>query len=132
MRHTVPFVSIWLLVAIFDVTISSQGSNPMPAGAEACAALATATPDRLAPLSATYDAGSTTQPAHCIVRGSVAPRTGADGKPYETRFELRLPTAWSGRFLYQGGGGNDGVVPRLSGATRALLQRLACSAASQW
>ena len=35
---------------------------------------------------------------------------GADGKPYETRFELRLPTEWSGRFFYQGGGGNDGTV----------------------
>jgi hypothetical protein len=45
-----------------------------------------------------------------VVRGSAAPRTGADGKRYETRFELRLPTAWSGRFLYQGDGGNDGVV----------------------
>jgi hypothetical protein len=44
------------------------------------------------------------------VRGSAAPRTGADGKAYETRFELRLPTDWSGRFLYQGGGGNDGIV----------------------
>ena len=44
------------------------------------------------------------------MRGSAAPRTGADGKPYETRFELRLPTTWSGRFLYQGGGGNDGAV----------------------
>ncbi len=44
------------------------------------------------------------------MRGSAAPRTGVDGKAYETRFELRLPTDWSGRFLYQGGGGNDGVV----------------------
>ena len=31
-------------------------------------------------------------PAHCVVRGSASPRTGADGKAYETRFELRLPT----------------------------------------
>jgi feruloyl esterase len=44
------------------------------------------------------------------VRGSASPHTGADGKAYETRFELRLPTIWSGRFLYQGGGGNDGIV----------------------
>ena len=33
-----------------------------------------------------------------------------DGRPYETRFELRLPSEWSGRFFYQGGGGNDGTV----------------------
>ena len=61
-------------------------------------------------MTTTYDDGSAAQPAHCIVRGSASPRTGADGKAYETRFELRLPTTWSGRFLYQGGGGNDGIV----------------------
>ncbi|HEU4691128.1 MAG TPA: tannase/feruloyl esterase family alpha/beta hydrolase [Vicinamibacterales bacterium] len=110
MRYTVPFVSAWLLAAVFDVSISSQASMGTPPGAEACAALASGKVAGLATLSATYDSGSNTQPAHCVVRGSAAPRTGADGKPYETRFELRLPTAWSGRFLYQGGGGNDGVV----------------------
>jgi hypothetical protein len=110
MRYTGPFVAAWLLVAMFDVIIGSQVSNPMPPGTGACAALATATFNGLATLSASYESASTTQPAHCVVRGSAAPRTGADGKPYETRFELRLPTAWSGRFLYRGGGGNDGVV----------------------
>jgi feruloyl esterase len=49
-------------------------------------------------------------PAYCMVRGAIAPRIGLDNKPYETRFELRLPTPWSGRFFYQGGGGNDGSV----------------------
>jgi feruloyl esterase len=49
-------------------------------------------------------------PEHCVVTGRLDERTGADGKPYHTGFELRLPTAWSGRFFYQGGGGNDGVV----------------------
>lgn len=47
---------------------------------------------------------------HCRVSGAMNARTGTDGKPYETRFELRLPSHWNGRFLYQGGGGNDGVV----------------------
>ena len=49
-------------------------------------------------------------PEHCIVTGRLDERTGADGKPYHTGFELRLPSAFSGRFFYQGGGGNDGVV----------------------
>ena len=48
--------------------------------------------------------------AHCKVSGKMAERMGQDGKPYHIGFELRLPTAWNGRFLYQGGGGNDGVV----------------------
>jgi poly(3-hydroxybutyrate) depolymerase len=81
-----------------------------PPGPAACAALDVTKAAGLATLTTTYDAGSAAQPAHCVARGSAAPRTGADGKPYETRFELRLPTAWSGRFLYQGGGGNDGIV----------------------
>ena len=49
-------------------------------------------------------------PTHCLVRGAMDARVGVDGKPYEIRFELRLPSAWSGRFFYQGGGGNDGIV----------------------
>jgi pimeloyl-ACP methyl ester carboxylesterase len=113
--------------------IGSLHANQAPAaslapGADACTALSAASVPSVAMLTVTYDAGSATQPAHCVVRGSAARRTGADGKPYETRFELRLPTAWSGRFLYQGGGGNDGVaapaVGRNTGAFPATgLQR---------
>jgi hypothetical protein len=82
---------------------------PLP-GEAACAALANAQFATVATLTTAYEVGSAAQPAHCVVRGAAARRTGVDGKPYETRFELRLPTAWSGRFLYQGGGGNDGTV----------------------
>ncbi len=60
-------------------------------------------------------------PEHCIVRGRIDERTGTDGKPYYTGFELRLPSAWSDRLLYQGGGGNDGfVAPALGRNTGAL------------
>lgn len=51
-----------------------------------------------------------TLPEHCLLVGQIAPRTGADGKPYAIGFELRLPKAWNGRFLFQGGGGNDGAI----------------------
>ncbi len=57
--------------------------------------------------------GATTGPmlgAHCLVTGRMNERLGQDGKPYHIGFEMRLPTQWNGRFLYQGGGGNDGVV----------------------
>jgi pimeloyl-ACP methyl ester carboxylesterase len=68
---------------------------------------------------------STTQgpdlPAHCIVSGVMDKRTGADNKPYETRFELRLPQAWTGRLLYQGGGGNDGIVNPATGRNTGTL-----------
>ena len=100
-------------VVAFAAAAGDTGRAAMqaaPPGGAACSALATAQFATVKALSTAYEAGSTTQPAHCVVRGSAAPRTGADGKPYETRFELRLPTIWSGRFLYQGGGGNDGAV----------------------
>ncbi len=48
--------------------------------------------------------------AHCRVSGRMNERIGSDGKAYHIGFEMRLPTQWNGRFLYQGGGGNDGVV----------------------
>src|SRR3954468_817685 len=49
-------------------------------------------------------------PEHCVVKGAMNERTGADGKPYAIGFEMRLPTAWNGRFLYQANGGLDGFV----------------------
>lgn len=48
--------------------------------------------------------------AHCRIQGRMNERTGIDGKPYHIGFELRLPASWNGRLLYQGGGGNDGVI----------------------
>jgi len=50
------------------------------------------------------------QPAHCLVRGEVDRHVGKHGQPYADRFELRLPSNWNGRFLFQGGGGLDGVL----------------------
>lgn len=47
---------------------------------------------------------------HCHVAGSFEHRTGADGKPYAIKFAINLPDNWNGRFLFQGGGGLNGVV----------------------
>ncbi len=99
-----------LTIATATSDVGRAAATPPPPGETACTALATAQFATVATLTATYEAGSAAQPAHCVVRGATARRTGVDGKPYETRFELRLPSAWSGRFLYQGGGGNDGTV----------------------
>ena len=68
--------------------------------------------------------------AHCVVEGEIGARTGADGKHYGTRFQLRLPEKWNRRFLFQGGGGVDGFVTpavgnipiRNSTATPALMR----------
>ena len=47
-------------------------------------------------------------PEHCEVLGQLRERTGVDGQRYAIKFHVRLPTAWNGRFLFQGGGGSDG------------------------
>jgi hypothetical protein len=36
---------------------------------------------------------------------------GVRGIPYGTRFEVRLPVEWNGRFMFQGGG-TQGSLPR--------------------
>ncbi|MBE9604048.1 tannase/feruloyl esterase family alpha/beta hydrolase [Acetobacteraceae bacterium H6797] len=55
-------------------------------------------------------------PAHCLIEGSLDERQGTGGKPYAVKFQLRLPENWNGRFLFQGGGGMDGVVNEAIGA----------------
>ena len=56
-------------------------------------------------------AGATTPaPDHCLIRGKINERTGIDGKPYAIGYEMRLPTNWNGKFVFQGGGGVDGVL----------------------
>ncbi|MGC5224756.1 tannase/feruloyl esterase family alpha/beta hydrolase [Micromonospora sp. DT81.3] len=54
---------------------------------------------------------------HCLVTGRMNERVSdVDGATYAIGFEMRLPVAWSGRFLYQANGGLDGaVVPALGG-----------------
>lgn len=76
-------------------------------------------------------AGSVTQvlagqtvpmPEHCIVLGKMNQRTSAvDGKSYAIGFEMRLPTAWNGRFFYQANGGNDGSISGGNAAFGNLL-----------
>lgn len=60
-------------------------------------------------------------PAHCLLRGRIDERSGLYGEPYHTGFELRLPAAFNGRLLYQGGGGNDGVLNNAVGRNTGAL-----------
>lgn len=71
-------------------------------------------------------------PAHCKLHAKMNERTGIDGKSYAIGFEMRLPANWSGRFLLQANGGNDGVVVPAFGnvvaagaTTNALMQGFA-------
>ena len=80
-----------LVVLAASVGIGRAAAQQTAPSAATCTALDAGMFTAVATLTATYDAGSAAQPAHCVVRGSAAPCTGADGKAYETRFELRLP-----------------------------------------
>jgi hypothetical protein len=74
--------------------------------------------------------GSVELPAYCRVEGMIDQRTGADGKTYGIGFAVAMPDDWNGRFLFEGGGGLDGVVkppigPTASGDKPALARGFA-------
>src|SRR6266513_2334857 len=98
------------------------------APAVTCATLATLSdfpvqPARITQATLTPPAGTT--PEYCLVQGRIQERTGIAGifgttsyrtdQPYGTRFEVRLPTAWNGRYLFQGSGGTEGGLPGATG-----------------
>ena len=66
-------------------------------------------------------------PEHCLFRAVISPRTSAAGQRLGVGFELRLPVAWNGRFVFEGGGGLDGVLNPAIGTLggRAPLPALA-------
>ncbi len=61
---------------------------------------------------------------HCLVQGKMNQRVSpVDGQTYAIGFEMRLPTQWAGRFLYQANGGLDGsVAPAVGNFVGGQLQ----------
>lgn len=66
-------------------------------------------------------AAGVTLPAHCQIDGATNARTGVDGHSYAIGFRLRMPDTWNGRFLFMGGGGNDGNVGSAIGTNVGAL-----------
>jgi feruloyl esterase len=69
--------------------------------------------------------GGAAAPAHCLFRVMMDARPSSiPGVTLGLGFELRLPLEWNGRFLFQGGGGLNGVLNpafgNVSGAPSAL------------
>jgi feruloyl esterase len=71
-------------------------------------------------------AATATLPEYCLVRGIMEERSdglaGIAGtssfrtnQHYGTLFEVRLPTAWNGRYMFQGSGGTEGNLPGATG-----------------
>ncbi len=75
----------------------------------------------------TTSAGGVPLPDHCQIQGIINKRIGTDGFQYGDMFEVRLPvpTAWNGRFMFQGGGGTEGSVPAATGTAGSLSPTLA-------
>ena len=70
-------------------------------------------------------AGATPLPDHCQVQGTLESRSGSDGVLYGTKFEVRLPLTWNGRFMFQGGGGTEGSLPAATGSAGNAVPALA-------
>jgi feruloyl esterase len=81
--------------------------------------------DVVAITSAVPTAATASLPAHCIVRGNANPHVGSNGTQFSIGFEVRLPDQWSGRFSFQGGGGNDGSIGSALGNSTGDLGTLA-------
>jgi feruloyl esterase len=120
--------------------LAASGALPAarPGSLQSCEALAASLtlPNTRVLSSERVAAGAVKQgdravPEHCLVKGRMHERKGADGRDYAIGFEMRLPTAWNGRFFYQGNGGLDGAVQPALGAlgggplTGALMQGFA-------
>ena len=67
-------------------------------------------------------AGDARLPEHCLYRAVISPRTTPAGQRLGVGFELRLPTNWNGRFVFEGGGGLDGVLNPALGAMSGRIQ----------
>lgn len=124
--------SLLVGAASFGTSASLAASPPDPAAA--CAKLAALTAFPVAPTQITlakFIPGGTASadgialPDHCQVQGIINQRVGVDGLPYGDRFEVRLPTQWNGRFMFQGGGGTEGAIPPAIGGAGTLSPTLA-------
>jgi feruloyl esterase len=74
-----------------------------------------ATTDPSAPFYAQAVPG---MPEHCEVIGVMRERVARDGQHYAVKFHVRMPTAWNGRFLFQGGGGTNGMLGNATGGVQ--------------
>jgi len=117
LAHAAPLL-LFLLLSACGALSTWQNEAPAPMGlpagtvansAAACAALAgLSLPPATRVVHAAVEAATAQAPTHCRVDGDIDARIGVDGQPYATRFRLRLPIDWNGRFYMAGGGGTNG------------------------
>lgn len=101
----------------------TTGHTPVAAQATpvSCAALAGTTLSGVSITAAVHVLASGALPAHCLVNGT------ENGTEHD--IEVRLPDAWQDRYVQRGGGGGDGRIPSIDGASaNRLYRRLAVTA----
>ncbi len=128
------------IMAVVTAIASSQlqaAESATPAGCDALAQIASPTlrvdsaewvaagPQPAGPPGATVEL-----PAHCLFRFTLNARaSNIEDVAFGTGIEIRLPEAWNGRLLVQGGGGLNGVLGaalgNVNGASNALQRGFA-------
>lgn len=124
-------VLLALPITIASLSACGGSDDPPPTAQDQCAAVAR-TALNATTLSTTYRAEGTVtagtpavpMPAHCVVDASTNARVGVDGKNYAIGYRLTLPDNWNGRFLFMGGGGNDGTIGAATGTNVGPLNDL--------
>lgn len=124
-RPTAPLKPLAAAALLAPVLLTACGGTALtsydpPTPAALCADLPNRAGLSATQLSTSYVPANTRRPGgaatgdflggHCVVTGAINPRVGVDGKNYAIGFQLSLPDTWNGRFLFIGGGGNDGVL----------------------
>jgi feruloyl esterase len=115
---------LWFAAVAFFASVRTGPSQNVPESAaplnaQKCAALlgldrkllpnpATAITSAILNAARTEQGNAPALPEHCEVLGKINERTGANSQTYAIKFHLRLPTAWNGRFFFEGGGGSNG------------------------
>lgn len=100
---TTPALACAMLASLVDYPIQPSGTTG-------------GTTITMAQLNPAATTGTNPLPEHCQVRGMLLDRTGVGGTQYRTLFELRLPTVWNGRYMFQGGGGTQGGLSNATGS----------------
>ncbi len=127
--------AVFLLGGVAHAGGESSDATDVGSAAQRCAALATqagaalgeptarivtaqlnaASAPTVDPKAPPWAATIPAMPEHCEVVGVMRERTGKDGQHYAVKYRLRLPVVWNGRFLFQGGGGTNGLVGTATG-----------------
>jgi len=119
----------WLAAAVVAQGATAAQDGPVPTPSRCAALLQQADPtvqiltstsvaEGPLPGAGNPGAAAASLPAHCVAAGVIDRRIGVGGKEYSIRFEARLPDRWNGRFLFQGGGGLNGVVRPATGSVK--------------